>query len=842
MASYINTNISSLNAQRNLDSSKMGLTTALQRLSTGLRINSAKDDAAGLAIASRFTTQINGLNQAVRNANDGISLAQTGESALAEITNNLQRVRELSVQAANSTNSASDRAAINLEVQQRLSEIDRTASQTSFNGQKILDGSFGSASFQVGANAGETINIGLSTSMRNTSIGQIATTTSGSFGATATNGRVASDAILTTAGTNFSVVGSADTAGRITFTATSFNFSGAVSAVAGTSTAQAITASNNFSTAGVAQVDASVTAGNALVSTFDYSGANLAQFDVNIAGSTTSVVGITLNQAYTLGTDVATEMQNQIRATAGNENVSVTFSGGTYTFTNTGKAGAGNAITIGATDANAQIATQNFSANTPVNGNVATPTTNATMTIDGVNITLTGNNATRAQTATELTTRMQASALGADYSAAINGSNELVITRANSAAAVTIANVDANAAGAGFANSAGVAGVAASAGTAGTLTIDGTAVTLNSNYGSYAGLAGAIQAQMGGSFAVTNGVGGAITIARTTTGASSTAVNIAAATASAQTGLGLSGATQAGTAGTYSTDGGAASFTVDGINVTLDDDFTVGGTVLAPAARTALASDIQNKLNAAAVGGATYTVTNDAAAGPNQGQITIAKNGSTAAINITGADANAAAAGFGFRSGTAGTSAGATTLADFSINGTSLNGTYASSSTLADAINSKVAGVYASVTGGQLQLSSSADITLGGADATAAASATALGFAGTAVTANSGSLSTANTLTVASSLDTVQRIDSALATVSTLRSTFGAVQNRFDSVIANLSASAENAAASRSRIQDADFAAETASLTRGQILQQAGTAMLAQANSLPNGVLALLRG
>uniref|UniRef100_UPI00375386F3 flagellin n=1 Tax=Undibacterium sp. TaxID=1914977 RepID=UPI00375386F3 len=151
--------------------------------------------------------------------------------------------------------------------------------------------------------------------------------------------------------------------------------------------------------------------------------------------------------------------------------------------------------------------------------------------------------------------------------------------------------------------------------------------------------------------------------------------------------------------------------------------------------------------------------------------------------------------------------------------------------------------VYASISGGgALQLSSSADITLGGADATAAASATALGFAAASVTANTGNLTSANTLTVASSLDAVQRIDSALATVSTLRSTFGAVQNRFDSVIANLSASSENAAASRSRIQDADFAAETASLTRGQILQQAGTAMLAQANSLPNGVLALLRG
>src|SRR5688500_11715917 len=166
MPQVINTNVLSLNAQRNLATSGSSLATALQRLSSGLRINSAKDDAAGLAIAERFTTQIRGLNQAARNANDGISLAQTGEGALAEITSNLQRVRELAVQAANSTNSASDRAALDQEVQQRLAEIERVASQTSFNGQKILDGTFGTAAFQVGANVGETISIGLSTSMR----------------------------------------------------------------------------------------------------------------------------------------------------------------------------------------------------------------------------------------------------------------------------------------------------------------------------------------------------------------------------------------------------------------------------------------------------------------------------------------------------------------------------------------------------------------------------------------------------------------------------------------------------------------------------------------------------
>ncbi len=157
MASTINTNISSLTAQRNLGISQASLNTSIQRLSSGLRINSAKDDAAGLAISERFTAQIRGLNQAVRNANDGISLSQVAEGALAGSGNILQRVRELSVQSANATNSASDRKAIQAEVGQLLSELDRIASTTEFNGQKLLDGSFGSATFQVGANANQTI-------------------------------------------------------------------------------------------------------------------------------------------------------------------------------------------------------------------------------------------------------------------------------------------------------------------------------------------------------------------------------------------------------------------------------------------------------------------------------------------------------------------------------------------------------------------------------------------------------------------------------------------------------------------------------------------------------------
>lgn len=164
MALTINTNVASLNAQRNLGKSQGDLSKAMQRLSSGLRINSAKDDAAGLAISDRMTSQIRGLNQAARNANDGISLAQTAEGALQETTNILQRMRELAVQSANDTNSANDRASLQAEVNQLKQEITRIAGTTEFNGRKLLDGTMTSAQFQVGASADETISFSIKSS------------------------------------------------------------------------------------------------------------------------------------------------------------------------------------------------------------------------------------------------------------------------------------------------------------------------------------------------------------------------------------------------------------------------------------------------------------------------------------------------------------------------------------------------------------------------------------------------------------------------------------------------------------------------------------------------------
>jgi flagellin len=233
MPQVINMNIASLNAQRNLNQSQSALQTSLQRLSSGLRINSAKDDAAGLAISERFTSQIRGLNQASRNANDAISLSQTAEGALGEITNNLQRIRELSVQSANATNGGTDRAALQNEVSQLVSEIDRVASQTSFNGVKLLDGTFTSQSFQVGANAGETISISSISSARTTDLG--ASYSASVTGGVTTAALLAGDISINGVGISAAVAGSGN--GQTTDSA--FAISQAINASQNTVTATA---------------------------------------------------------------------------------------------------------------------------------------------------------------------------------------------------------------------------------------------------------------------------------------------------------------------------------------------------------------------------------------------------------------------------------------------------------------------------------------------------------------------------------------------------------------------------------------------------------------------------
>ncbi|MEM8499668.1 MAG: flagellin [Pseudomonadota bacterium] len=259
MAQVINTNISSLNAQRNLDRSQGSLNTSLERLSSGLRINSAKDDAAGLAIVDRMTSQIRGLNQAVRNANDGISVAQTAEGALQEGSNILQRMRELAIQSANDSNSANDRANIQKEVIQLQSELNRIAETTTFNGKNLLDGNFVTQQFQVGSNANETISVSIGSASAN-SIGadqiigaatqdNVGAALAGAADATGGNGTAADAAFVITGGLGTSTLNLAadSTAASIAAQVNGATADTGVSASASTTTTISNVATGNIS-------------------------------------------------------------------------------------------------------------------------------------------------------------------------------------------------------------------------------------------------------------------------------------------------------------------------------------------------------------------------------------------------------------------------------------------------------------------------------------------------------------------------------------------------------------------------------------------------------------------
>jgi len=225
MPAIINTNVASLNAQRNLTSSQSSLNTALQRLSSGLRVNSAKDDAAGLAIATRMTAQSRGMAVAIRNANDAISLAQTAEGALSTIKDHLLRMRDLAVQAANATNTTGDQAQLQSEFSQLQSEISRIYQQTTFNGLKVLDADAGTLSFQVGANSGETVDV-TTNAISSTAISAAISTTSAVISASAASAGAAS------ASTSIDLIDQALTAlstERSTYGAAQSRFEGIVS-------------------------------------------------------------------------------------------------------------------------------------------------------------------------------------------------------------------------------------------------------------------------------------------------------------------------------------------------------------------------------------------------------------------------------------------------------------------------------------------------------------------------------------------------------------------------------------------------------------------------------------
>ena len=251
MASVLNTNMPSINTQRKLSKAQSALDKSLERLSSGLRINTARDDAAGLAISERMTAQVRGLTVATRNANDGVSMAQTAEGALAEMGDILQRIRELAVQSANATNSAGDRKSLNDEVNQLVAELNRFANTTEFNGLKLLNGDDPVSAFHVGANSNQTI-VATTTDFRTSKYGsyQIGNATATSSGATAGKGVSISNAVSGTASSNLQVTGAAVSVGG-TMTLNGPNASGSVSLTTADSAADIASKINNQDLTGI---------------------------------------------------------------------------------------------------------------------------------------------------------------------------------------------------------------------------------------------------------------------------------------------------------------------------------------------------------------------------------------------------------------------------------------------------------------------------------------------------------------------------------------------------------------------------------------------------------------
>jgi len=294
MSLVINTNVSSLTAQNNLSKSQSALATATQRLSSGLKINSAKDNAAGFAISTRFTTQIGGIGQASSNASDAISLAQTTESALDEVTSNLQAIRDLAVQSANGNYTSDDRKAIDTEVQQRLSEITRIANQTDFNGTKVLDGSAGTLSFQIGANVGQTISISLGGGAKTSQLGQVAEVSTGDISGAFKD---ASGNATTLDLSKISVTGADGKAIKLTGTASSLqDVSDAINAANVDGTSAAVSADgkgiNIYSTGTVSLNDTGAASGTASATGSIFAGATSVNGSSTLTTSGTAVTAV----------------------------------------------------------------------------------------------------------------------------------------------------------------------------------------------------------------------------------------------------------------------------------------------------------------------------------------------------------------------------------------------------------------------------------------------------------------------------------------------------------------------------------------------------------------------
>jgi len=658
MPQIINTNIMSLNSQRQLNKSQLMQNEAMERLSSGLRVNSAKDDAAGLAIATGMESQIRGINQAVRNANDGISMSQTAEGAMDEMTNILQRIRELAIQSANDTNSTSNRQSIQAEVGQLYDELDRIANVTQFNGVNVLDGSVGSTTLQIGANAGENLTFSIdSVTTRDLNLNAVSGLGELNGGRVNTNAATLADEITINGVALSAVANSSDRA---------------------VSMAAAVNASS-----GITGVSASAY--------------NTVEGVGNQSGVTANLV---INGTAIPPTGSMSELVDTINRDVAGVVASIANNGALLLSNDTGAS-----IDIGAGGSEVGLVDDNY------NGFIA----------------LTSSDQSKIELGTGTATTASATQL-----------QEFGFNLATGSDKITGGEV--------------TAGVISGA--------DGIQI---------------------------NGIDlGAVT----GTSAADKAFAINAITD--QTGVSASATTEVQYEVLISQMAVESVFTINGLSI----DFTAATATTPPASL----DDVVATINASGIQGVVATADN-----------------ATGRIIFTSQSGG-----------------------DLSI-----------SSVVGDVFND-TAGVIVNTNGatqitrGEITLTGAAgkDVSVTSNANSEAAKDTALGklglvdFGGSASAIGTG----LSVLTVANAENTINRIDAALEQVSNSRAGLGAIQNRLASTISNLENVSQNLSASKSRIVDADFAAETSKLSKAQILQQAGTAMLSQANASTQNVLSLLQG
>ncbi|ACE85442.1 flagellin N-terminal helical domain-containing protein [Cellvibrio japonicus] len=698
MALVINTNVASLNAQRQLMSSGNALDRATERLSSGARINSAKDDAAGLAISNRMTSQVRGLDQAIRNANDGVSLIQTAEGALSESTNILQRMRELAVQSANGIYTASDRATLNAEVKQLVSELDRIAKTTSFNGQNLLDGKLGNIDLQVGASANQTITLKVP-AMDAKTLGMGSTSVDLMGGASDIDS-LTGDLVLRE--------GSILINGQSIIKGTD-EFDGA--GTGATNSDQAlidhINKNVNGVTASTYAVATATSSGDGILTSSDSVTVTL----TNLDGTTAAInIGGGVN-----GTSSLQELVEKMNAESGGK-----FS-----------------VAIG-DDGKVSISAENVSS-----------------------IAVTGATA--------------ATALGAGITTAANAR---IVLKADNGDPVTVTR-----------------------GSNGTLEqLNAFGFRENDKAGTVEGFAVGNGNLAAGDLKI-NGVDIPATTTDQTVPNGALSAKVAAINSvSDQTGVSATAFTSVsldfGSVAVTSLAGG--TFALNGVDIAITAN---------PTSLAAVAKEFNDKTNETGIT-ATVSGTRIVLEG-NVGKISFGTSTTaTNAVEDVLTDTNNVAL-----LAKAGDESSAVAVAD----GDSADGGIKLTSNNGNPISVQHKDTAAQTKTGLLD----SNIATGGAFGTAIASI--------------------SIDTQANAQKAIKVIDNALTTISDVRSELGAVNNRLDFTVSNLANISEKTSAARSRITDADFAAETAALSRSQVLQQAATAMLAQSNARPQQVLSLLR-